>query len=179
MAATTGQALPIMVFVLLASLPSAFLYTPHCVYTIYIKTGSIIKGGTDSIISIKLFDAAQNSLTIKNLVGWGGIMPKGYEYYQRGNLDVFSGLGYCLTTPVCKITLSSDGTGPHHGWYVRDVEVASIGPKVSCSQRVFKVEQWLATDASPYVLNTTRDNCDDEIQPHAAQEPSLATLTLE
>ncbi|CAA2964483.1 PLAT domain-containing 3-like [Olea europaea subsp. europaea] len=137
---------------------------PDCVYTVYIRTGSIIKGGTDSIISLTLYDADGYGIRINNLESWGGLMGPGYNYFERGNLDIFSGRGPCLSGPVCKMNLTSDGSGPHHGWYVNYVEVTTTGVHKQCTQEKFTVEQWLATDASPYELTAVRNHCssDDE-----------------
>ncbi|XP_057481188.1 PLAT domain-containing protein 3-like [Actinidia eriantha] len=130
-----------------------------CVYTAYIRTGSIIKGGTDSIISLTLCDANGLGIRIPNLEAWGGLMGTDYNYFERGNLDIFSGTGPCPTAPVCSMNLTSDGTGPNHGWYCNYVEITTTGPHLKCSQTLFTVEQWLATDTSPYELTAIRDYC--------------------
>ncbi|KAK7379463.1 hypothetical protein VNO80_04924 [Phaseolus coccineus] len=134
-----------------------------CVYTLYIRTGSIINGGTDSIIGLKLTDALGYGLSITNLEAWGGLMDPGYNYFERGNLDIFSGRGPCLDRPVCAINLTSDGSGAHHGWYVNYIEVTSAGVHAPCSQLQFTVEQWLATDTSPYQLWAAYDNCPNHL----------------
>lgn len=133
----------------------------ECVYTVYIRTGSIIKGGTDSIISLRLYDSYGESVELANLEAWGGLMPPGHDYFERGNLDIFSGRAPCLYTPICAMNLTSDGSGPHHGWYCNYVEVTSTGPHVACSQQQFTVEQWLARDAAPYELTAIRNYCSD------------------
>ncbi|CAI9758238.1 unnamed protein product [Fraxinus pennsylvanica] len=135
---------------------------PDCVYTVYIRTGSIIKGGTDSIISLTLYDADGYGIRINNLESWGGLMGPGYNYFERGNLDIFSGRGPCLTGPVCNMNLTSDGSGPHHGWYVNYVEVTTTGVHKQCTQEKFTVEQWLATDTSPYELTAIRNYCSSD-----------------
>ncbi|EYU31021.1 hypothetical protein ABFS83_08G228700 [Erythranthe nasuta] len=132
---------------------------PDCVYTVFVRTGSIIKGGTDSNITLTVYDAAGYGIRINNLVTWGGLMGTGYNYFERGNLDIFSGRGPCLTGPVCKMNLTSDGTGSGHGWYVNYVEVTSTGVHTDCAQKQFTVEQWLATDTSPYELTAIRNYC--------------------
>ncbi|CAA0841823.1 Lipase/lipooxygenase- PLAT/LH2 family protein [Striga hermonthica] len=132
---------------------------PECVYTAYVRTGSIIKGGTDSVISLTLYDANGYGIRINNLETWGGLMGPGYNYFERGNLDIFSGRGPCLTGPVCAMNLTSDGTGSGHGWYVNYVEVTSTGVHQECAQQQFEVEQWLATDTSPYELTAIRNYC--------------------
>ncbi|KAH7683858.1 PLAT/LH2 domain-containing protein [Dioscorea alata] len=149
-----------------------------CVYTIYIRTGSIWKGGTDSVISLTLLGSDGSGVAITDIEAWGGLMGKDHDYFERRNLDIFSGRGPCLSSPVCLMNLTSDGTGPHHGWYCNYVEVTTTGPHVPCEQQLFTVEQWLATDASPYQLYATRDNCaatetaaEDRLEPRPRHAP--------
>ncbi|XP_030535094.1 PLAT domain-containing protein 3-like [Rhodamnia argentea] len=130
-----------------------------CVYTVYVRTGSIIKGGTDSIVSLRLYDVYGEWVGITDLEAWGGLMEPGHNYYERGNLDVFSGRGPCLSAPICALNLTSDGSGPHHGWYCNYVEVTTTGVHTPCSQQQFTVEQWLASDAPPYELSAIRNYC--------------------
>ncbi|CAA2938738.1 PLAT domain-containing 3-like [Olea europaea subsp. europaea] len=130
-----------------------------CVYTVYIRTGSIFRAGTDSIITLTLYDANGHGIRIKNLEAWGGLMGPDYNYFERGNLDIFSGRGPCLTGPVCSMNLTSDGSGSHHGWYVNYVEVTTTGVHRKCTQVSFTVEQWLATDRSPHELTAVRNYC--------------------
>ncbi|XP_039000588.1 PLAT domain-containing protein 2-like [Hibiscus syriacus] len=80
-------------FILLSFSTVALADEEDCVYSMYVRTGSIIKGGTDSIISLKLEDLNGNSVEISNLETWGGLMERGYNYFERGNLDIFSGRG--------------------------------------------------------------------------------------
>jgi hypothetical protein len=135
------------------------LQDEDCVYTVYARTGSILKGGTDSIIGVKLYDEYGEYVDITNLEAWGGLMRPGHNYFERGNLDIFSGRAPCLAAPICAINLTSDGSGPHHGWYCNYVEVTSTGPHISCAQQLFTVEQWLALDTSPYELTAIRNHC--------------------
>jgi hypothetical protein len=128
-------------------------------YAVYARTGSILKGGTDSIIGVKLYDEYGEYVDITNLEAWGGLMRPGHNYFERGNLDIFSGRAPCLAAPICAINLTSDGSGPHHGWYCNYVEVTSTGPHISCAQQLFTVEQWLALDTSPYELTAIRNHC--------------------
>lgn len=133
----------------------------ECVYTVYVRTGSIIKGGTDSTISLRLYDVYGEVVDVGDLEAWGGLMPAGHNYFERGNLDIFSGRGRCLAAPICAMNLTSDGSGPHHGWYCNYVEVTSTGPHVPCSQQTFTVEQWLALNTAPYKLTAIRNYCPD------------------
>ncbi|CAN6275892.1 unnamed protein product [Urochloa humidicola] len=130
-----------------------------CVYTVYVRTGSIWKGGTDSKIGVTLLTSDGSGIRIADLERWGGLMGAGHDYYERGNLDIFSGRGPCMRAAPCAMNLTSDGTGPHHGWYCNYLEVTATGPHLGCAQQLFTVEQWLATDAPPYRLYSTVDKC--------------------
>ncbi|CAI9109413.1 OLC1v1009231C1 [Oldenlandia corymbosa var. corymbosa] len=132
---------------------------PDCVYTFYIRTGSIWKAGTDSKITATFYDSYGYGLQIGNVETWGGQMGPDYNYFERGNLDIFSGRAPCLPGPVCALNLTSDGSGPHHGWYVNYLELTTTGVHKACAQQLFTVEQWLATDTSPYKLTAIVDNC--------------------
>nr|CAB3487250.1 unnamed protein product [Digitaria exilis] len=130
-----------------------------CVYTVYVRTGSIWKGGTDSTIGVTLLGSDGSGIRISDLEKWGGLMGNGHDYYERGNLDIFSGRGPCMRLAPCAMNLTSDGTGAHHGWYCNYLEVTTTGPHLGCAQQLFTVEQWLATDASPYRLYAAVDKC--------------------
>lgn len=130
-----------------------------CVYTVYVRTGSVLKGGTDSKIGLKLYDKYGYYIYITDLEAWGGLMGKNYNYFERSNLDIFSGRGPCLDGPVCAVNVTSDGSGSHHGWYCKYVEVTTTGPHLSCNQDQYTVEQWLALDTSPYQLWAARNQC--------------------
>ncbi|KAM0935559.1 putative PLAT/LH2 domain-containing protein [Dioscorea sansibarensis] len=132
----------------------------ECVYTVYVQTGSVIKGGTDSKIGLSLKDASGNGIVISDLESWGGLMGSDHDYFERGALDVFSGRGPCgVNPPLCMLNLTSDGAGAHHGWYCEYVEVTTTGPHVPCHKTLFYVRQWLALDAPPYQLYATVDGC--------------------
>ncbi|KAL6225210.1 hypothetical protein ACLB2K_004061 [Fragaria x ananassa] len=158
MAPNTNSVLLFLTLSLFLSL--AFSDDPDCVYTVYVRTGSIIKGGTDSSITVRLYDGNGYGIEIRNLETWGGLMGSDYDYFERGNLDIFSGRGPCLTAPICALNLTSDGYGSGHGWYVNYLEVTSTGAHIPCSQQLFTIEQWLATDTSPYELTAIRNYCD-------------------
>ncbi|KAK9271678.1 hypothetical protein L1049_002041 [Liquidambar formosana] len=132
-----------------------------CVYTVYVRTGSVFKGGTDSIISLRLYDVFGEMVEMTNLEAWGGLMEPGHNYFERGNLDIFSGRGPCLSAPMCAMNLTSDGSGSHHGWYCNYVEVTSTGAHTPCGQQLFTVEEWLALDTAPYRLTAIRNSCPD------------------
>ncbi|CAO2830750.1 unnamed protein product [Amaranthus hypochondriacus] len=130
-----------------------------CVYTIYIRTGTVFKAGTDSKISLELWGKTGDGVRITDIESWGGLMGPNYDYFERGNLDVFSGRGPCLDENVCAMKVISDGSGDHHGWYCNYVEITTTGPHAKCAQIKFDVEQWLANDAYPYQLSVTRNYC--------------------
>ncbi|URD78763.1 Embryo-specific protein 3, (ATS3) [Musa troglodytarum] len=161
------QCVRLLLLLLLAIVPFvASAEEDECVYTVYVRTGSVFKAGTDATIGLTLGDAAGREVAVADLVAWGGLMGPDHDYYERGALDAFSGRGPCgLATPLCRLNLTSDGAGAHHGWYCEYVEVTATGPHALCSQTLFYVRQWLATDAPPYRLYATVDGCD---QPEAA-----------
>ncbi|EPS64454.1 hypothetical protein M569_10327, partial [Genlisea aurea] len=132
---------------------------PDCVYTVYVKTGSIIKGGTDANISAIFYESSGTGIWIKNLVLWGGIRGTDYDYFERGNVDIFTGAAPCLRGPICALNLTSDGTGPHPGWNCKSVEVTATGWRKECAQQTFQIDQWLADDAPPYSLSAFRNYC--------------------
>lgn len=86
-------------------------------------------------------------------------MGEGHNYFERGNVDAFTGRGPCINSRVCRLNLASDGSGYHHGWYCDYVEVTSTGPHKPCSQTIFYVDQWLAKDVAPYNLSVIIDRC--------------------
>ncbi|KAM7277446.1 hypothetical protein ACFE04_019312 [Oxalis oulophora] len=144
---------------LLLTISSIVSSENECVYSIYVRTGTIWKGGTDSIISVNLYAADGHYVQIPNLEAWGGLMEPGHNYFERGNLDIFSGRAPCINVPLCALNLTSDGSGPHHGWFCNYLEVTSTGPHQICQQQRFDVDQWLASDAPPYELTAIRNYC--------------------
>ncbi|KAI9105038.1 hypothetical protein K1719_022754 [Acacia pycnantha] len=86
---------------------AAMANSQECQYVVRVKTGDRRSAGTDSMISLKLMGSNGNSFAVNNLEGWG-IMGPGHEYFERGNLDVFSGKATCVN--VCAITVTSKGS---------------------------------------------------------------------
>ncbi|KAF9678856.1 hypothetical protein SADUNF_Sadunf07G0079600 [Salix dunnii] len=160
---------------LLFSFPVIAFSDEDCVYTLYIRTGSIIKGGTDSIISVRFYDSYGDYVGVSNIEAWGGLMDPGHDYFERGDLDIFSGRAPCLSSPVCALNLTSDGIGSGHGWYVNYVEVTTTGVHATCSQMKFTIEQWLALDTSPYELTAIRNNCDYYADDRAKKSTGLSS----
>ena len=132
------------------------------------------------IVYTHLFSGSDDAsgVRIRDLERWGGLMGDGHDYYERGNLDIFSGRGPCMRQAPCRMNLTSDGTGPHHGWYCNYLEATVTGPHLGCAQQLFTVEQWLATDASPYRLYAVVDNCNKAKDAAAADadEPRVTVL---
>ncbi|CAN4089487.1 unnamed protein product [Withania somnifera] len=131
----------------------------NCVYSVYVRTGQLFASGTDSRITLSLYDADGYGLRIKNLEAWGGIMGEGHDYFEFDNLDMFTGRGPCLNGPICKMNLTSDGTGQHPGWYCNYVQVTSTGEHKRCNQQLFTVEKWLGADVFPDGLTAIKNNC--------------------
>lgn len=122
------------------------------------QTGSIRRAGTHFVISLTLVDDSGAQIVIPNLEDWG-LMGPGYNYFETGYLDIFAGKGPCLNGPVCGLNLTSDGSGPYHGWYCDYVDVTTVGVQKQCSLQHFHVEQWLSTDTAPYELTAVRNLC--------------------
>ncbi|KAH0761496.1 hypothetical protein KY290_017569 [Solanum tuberosum] len=131
----------------------------NCVYSVYVRTGQFFASGTDSKIILTLYDADGYGLRINNLQAWGGLMGEGYDYFERDNLDMFTGRGPCLNGPICKMNLTSDGTGQHPGWYCNYVEVTSTAEHKRCNKQLFTVENWLGADVFPDGLTAIKNNC--------------------
>lgn len=139
-----------------------------CVYTIYAKTEKAAHGGTDANISLRLRNKFGDSFYIENLVSWGGLMEEdGHQYFAKGNIDIFSGRGSCLNSPVCGIEVTSDNTGDFPRWYLEYVEVTTAGPHLTAESVQFKVEQWLAADEPPFKLTARKDSCPNSFQDRA------------
>lgn len=114
-----------------------------CVYTVYVKTGDFEKAGTDSNIKLTLSDSYGESVSIGNLRDWG-LMGRGHNYFERGNLDIFSGRSRCLSSSICKLSVESDGKGVFPDWFVEMIEVTYTGYRKQCSQAAFYLGIWLS-----------------------------------
>lgn len=96
------------------------------VYTLYVQTEPVVKAGTDSKISVTLGDWTGRSVWTSNLRNWG-IMGPQHGYFERDNTDIFTGLGLCIWSPICRLNLNSDGPEAHHVWFCDYIEVTSTG----------------------------------------------------
>ncbi|KAI9077473.1 hypothetical protein K1719_040544 [Acacia pycnantha] len=148
-------ALSCVVFLLSLISFASMATVDQCHYLVAIQTGDRSGAGTNSKISLKLFNSnSGDSLTVKNIEEWG-IMASGHDYFERGNRDIFSRTAACVD--VCAITVTSDNSGYKSGWYLDYVEVTlsgSISKKIS-----FPANQWLALSEPPYKLSATVDLC--------------------
>ncbi|KAH7286980.1 hypothetical protein KP509_32G031400, partial [Ceratopteris richardii] len=131
-----------------------------CVYSFFIKTSTRISVGMNSVINATLIDSSGSSVLINDIVSWGGLMGDGYDYFERGNIDIFSGVAECTSSgTICAFNVTSDGSGSHPGWYVKYVDVTITGAGIGCANVQFDIDQWIADDASPYQLYAFRDYC--------------------
>ncbi|KAG2332217.1 hypothetical protein Bca52824_003397 [Brassica carinata] len=76
-------------------------------------------------------------------------MSTGHNYFENGDLDIFSGTERCLSSPVCFMRLNSDGSGNKPSWNVEYVDVTKGKVGSVSKHRCFSVEQWLAVDENP------------------------------
>lgn len=137
---------------------SNYLYLQSCLYEIFVKTGDVKDAGTNSSVTLTLFNRILESFTTHNLTEWG-ILPADHIYFQRGNLDVFLYRHDCLSSPICGIVLQSDGSGDNPDWYVEYANVTTLTPSVDYYAN-FNISQWLALDKDPYNLSALREHCD-------------------
>ncbi|KAM1376689.1 hypothetical protein PS1_038677 [Malus domestica] len=117
-----------------------------------VKTGSIIKVGTYSKISMTLDDFSDRFVWVPDLRLWGLMRPQ-YD------VDMFRVHSPCINAPVCRLTLTSNEFGAHAGWYCDHVEVTATGPNTACSKSMFYVQQWLSNDVAPYQMTAIRNAC--------------------
>ncbi|KAJ6366148.1 hypothetical protein OIU77_002680 [Salix suchowensis] len=74
---------------LLLSFSTMVFSDEDCVYTMYVRTGSIIKGGTDSTISATLYDTYGYGVEVPDLERWGGLMEPWTQLLREGQLGHF------------------------------------------------------------------------------------------
>ncbi|CAL4981853.1 unnamed protein product [Urochloa decumbens] len=128
----------------------------QCGYEIIVRTGDVGYAGTDAIISLTLSSGDGTTLSIKDLASWGTNGP-GYDYFERGNTDKFSGIGNCMTPELCSMLLESDHSGKNPGWFVDYIEVIERTAVFTKVSHMFKLNQWL--NKYPYRLYVYRDPC--------------------
>lgn len=129
----------------------------NCMYKVEVKTGDVAGAGTDSKISVSLFNNKLETITVSDLEKWA--IDPSRNHFERNNLDMFLGEAQCLTSPVCGLVLKSDNTGYKSGWFVSYLDVTTYSvPQESIH---FNVDQWLATSEYPYELTTIRNLCDN------------------
>ncbi|KAK3143001.1 hypothetical protein QOZ80_4BG0356200 [Eleusine coracana subsp. coracana] len=130
-----------------------------CRFEILVKTGNRKDAGTDARVSLQVTAKSGPTLTISNLVSWGE-MSAGNDYFEKGELDRFGGIGSCMPSEPCNMVISSDGSGNKPGWYVDYVMVTQLGQdSVSSMTHKWAVDQWLAIDEAPHMLSANRNGC--------------------
>ncbi|GJN27791.1 hypothetical protein PR202_gb15842 [Eleusine coracana subsp. coracana] len=131
-----------------------------CTFDIRVKTGEKLGAGTNSRVTLQVSDAGGQTLVIPDLTSWGQMGP-GYDYFEFGHLDRFSGTGTCFfPNAPCQMLLYTDGKGFGPGWYVSYVQVTQlVQGSITSKMHTWTVEQWLAVDEPPYALWALRDDC--------------------
>ncbi|XP_050209093.1 PLAT domain-containing protein 2-like [Mercurialis annua] len=138
---------------------SSIVLSDYCTYTISVKTGTESHAGTDAVVSLKFSDLMETPIDIPVLENYG-VMEKGHDYFENGNLDIFKYTGSCFSTyPICFMKLSHNNGGEHSGWYVDYVEIETHGGQTKYPKQHFLVGQWLAYDEQPYKITTCRERC--------------------
>lgn len=129
-----------------------------CVYTFFVQTGDRNNAGTDATIGLTLGDSGFRSIEVPDLSKWG-LMNTHRNYFERGNLDIFSGRETCLEPPVCSLKLVSDRVGKEPAWYVDYIDVAISRPDGFCTKINFPVDQWLGNLVHPSEITILLDGC--------------------
>ncbi|XP_028790963.1 PLAT domain-containing protein 3-like [Neltuma alba] len=145
-----------LLFLSLISFAAILATSEQCTYVVRVKTGDRKDAGTDSKMTLKLKSASGFSFTVDNLERWG-VMGPGHDYFERGNLDVFSGRSPCLR--ACAMSVISNGEGNKPGWYLDYVEITMVGAGGQTSKVSFPVNQWLALDEWPKHLYANVNLC--------------------
>ena len=107
----------------------------RCDYTLEIRTGTINRAGTDSVVTIELHDRGSDY--------WDGVINAIGPKLEIGSLDhvVFRNK-HCVDP--CEITVSIDGSGEGPDWYCDYVEVR-VSRDISRTV-LFKIYQWITKD---------------------------------
>ncbi|TVU13669.1 hypothetical protein EJB05_37089, partial [Eragrostis curvula] len=132
----------------------------QCRYEVVVQTGDRTNAGTDARVSLQVSSANNGSqLFVPNLESWGE-MYADHDYFEKGNLDRFGGNGPCMPYQPLDMVITSDGSGNKPSWYVDYVQVTQLGVGGAPSvMHKWSVNQWLATDMAPHLLNATRNGC--------------------
>ncbi|XP_021908552.1 PLAT domain-containing protein 3-like [Carica papaya] len=129
-----------------------------CVYTLYIKTGGQCVAPTTSTISVTLENARGASVHVADIKSWGLMGPK-HTYFRRNSVDIFVGVHPCIAPPICRIKVTSTGSGCSPDWYLSYVDVTSTGLNEKCYKTHFRVNQWLSRIFPPCKLSAVVDRC--------------------
>ncbi|KAL3691580.1 hypothetical protein R1sor_005231 [Riccia sorocarpa] len=166
----TAMAMVTLLIALVLLSSTSVLAKDDCVYTVFVKTGSVKGAGTDSTIGATFYTAEGGAFEIANFTSWGNPLEPNKDYFESSNLDVFSGYGDCLSGPICKIKLTSDEAGDFSAWFCESVEITAANSGKKCSTHHFTVNQWLSTYYLPdYNLTSSKegkcssDSCDSEM----------------
>ncbi|XP_073133286.1 PLAT domain-containing protein 1-like [Henckelia pumila] len=118
-----------------------------CIYSLNIRTGSVPNAGTHSKVSATLSDANGESMVVPNLEQWGP-MDQVDGYFEKGKMDFFTGQGPCTRSPICRISVSSDGSGPSPGWFCDGIDVSTGRPDGVITRKSFAINQWVLPGAA-------------------------------
>lgn len=119
---------------------------------IEVTTGDRANAGTDDRISMKLSGRTGPTGTIASLKAFS--QDPGRDLFERGNTDRFKVTLPRLIDPICKILVTSSGTGNKPNWYLEKVVVRGPGGVTTV-----KIEQWLSVTEPPRQLTAIRNWC--------------------
>ncbi|XP_057950958.1 PLAT domain-containing protein 3-like [Malania oleifera] len=100
----------------------------------------IMGASTKAKISLALFDDNDTTVEMSDLEAWGELMGLNHDYFERGNLDIFSGRGDCLIGLACKMRLTLYGSGLLPGWYCSHLEMDPRVKDVDTGEGTYDLE---------------------------------------
>ncbi|KAL2652234.1 hypothetical protein R1flu_020362 [Riccia fluitans] len=128
-----------------------------CTYTITTETGKKFGAGTDSTISLSLYNSNEDRVYFPSL-------DNGNNNFEKGHIDTFSELGPCVER-ICKMVLSTDNSGLFSDWFVEALNFSVTTPVSDYQEKQWVLHQWLPSDDDSASLFITKDDCSNSIAP--------------
>ncbi|KAL3699606.1 hypothetical protein R1sor_017628 [Riccia sorocarpa] len=128
-----------------------------CTYTITTETGRKFGAGTDSTISLSLYNQNEDRVYFPSL-------DNGNNNFEKGHIDTFEELGPCVEN-ICKLVLSTDNTGLFSDWFVENVNFSVSTPISGHQEKRWTLHQWLPANDASAALFIMKDDCSAVLPP--------------
>lgn len=120
---------------------------PQCLYTIKVSTDWEEKAGTDSRVTLYVFDQSGGQFLIQDLASYG-VMGPYHNYFERSSVDFFQITNKCLDP--CRLLVLTDGNDDAE-WHLDYIDITVNGKSIY--KRVnFPASVWIAQEY-PYTLD--------------------------